>query len=87
MNRQDISKAIHAKVLGIAGSAARGVSLGMDDSIPESGLLDSPALMDLIFWYEAEFDLSIPQEDLTVENFGTVNAMADYVLRARGAAA
>ena len=33
-------------------------------------------------WYEGNWDLSISQEDLTIENFGTLDAMAAYLDRA-----
>jgi acyl carrier protein len=53
-------------------------SLSFADSIPDSGILDSPALLELILWFENEFDLEIDQDELTVENFGTIDAMASY---------
>jgi acyl carrier protein len=73
---------IREKVLALA--RARGVratALRDDEVIPETGLLDSAAIMELIVWYEDRFGLSIDQDDLTIENFGTVNAMADYLSR------
>jgi acyl carrier protein len=79
-----IQQAIHAKILELArelGRDARG--LRSDEEIPASGMLDSPALMELIVWCETEFAMEIDQEDLTLDNFGTVNAMAAYVERAR----
>jgi hypothetical protein len=33
-------------------------------------------------WYRTRFDLTIDRADLTVENFGTVNAIVDYLGRA-----
>ena len=75
---------IHAKIVELAsslGNDARG--LRFDEEIPSSGYLDSAALMELVLWFEAEFDLMIPQEDLTLENMGTIDAMAAYCGRAR----
>jgi acyl carrier protein len=74
---------IRAKVLDLA--RRRGVKakdLRDDEVIPETGLLDSAAIMELIVWLETRFDLVVDQADLTVEQFGTVNAMAEYVTRA-----
>lgn len=55
--------------------------LGDDQLIPQTGLLDSAALMTLIVWYEGEFGVSTDDEELTVDNFGTVNLMVDYLRR------
>ncbi|MEJ7606939.1 MAG: acyl carrier protein [Bryobacteraceae bacterium] len=79
----DVKKAIRDRIAEIAktlGNNAR--SLKDDDVIPEASLLDSAGIMELIMWYEAHWDLSIPQQDLTIENFGTVDAMAAYLRQA-----
>jgi acyl carrier protein len=73
---------IRAKVLDLA--RARGIrnaELRDDEVIPETGLLDSAGIMELIVWYETRFDLAIDQDDLTIENFGTVTAMVGYLSR------
>ena len=77
-------QAIRAKVIELAaglGNDATGIA--DNELIPERGGLDSPAILELIFWYETEFDLSIPQEELTVENFGTIDSMAAYIGRSK----
>jgi len=76
----DMRKAIHAKIVELArqlGNDARG--LRCDEEIPASGLLDSNALMELILWCENEFGLKIDQEQITIDNFGTIDAMAAYL--------
>ena len=47
--------------------------------IPKTGLLDSTGIMELIVWLETRFDVEIDQSDLTIENFGTVNAIVAYL--------
>ncbi len=75
---------IHAKVVELASQLGRDArKLGWDDEIPASGVLDSPALMELIIWYETTFGIEIDQDELTIDNFGTVNAMAAYLEKAR----
>ena len=49
--------------------------------IPESGALDSVGILELITWFEMTFNVTIAQNDLTVENFGTIEAMASYLRR------
>jgi len=76
--------AIREKVVTLA--ARRGVdarALTDADVIPESGALDSLAILQLIEWFELTFELTIAQSDLTLENFGTIDAMASYYERSR----
>ena len=82
-DRAEAAREIHAKVVELA--RARGIRVtGFRDNevILETNLLDSAGIMELIVWYETRFDLAIEQADLTIENFGTVNAMVDYLARA-----
>jgi acyl carrier protein len=80
MASTDSKSVIHAKIIELArelGNDAR--SLRNDQVIPDTGLLDSPALLELILFYEQTFGLEIDQEDLTLDNFGTIDAMAAYL--------
>jgi D-alanine--poly(phosphoribitol) ligase subunit 2 len=78
------SDAIRNQVIQIArqlGKDAR--SLRTDQVIPATGFLDSAGLMELITWYETTYDLNISQDEFTIENFGTVDAMVQYLERSR----
>ena len=78
----DARRTIRDKVLELAGR--RGVdasNLQDTELIPESGALDSVGILELITWFEMTFDITIAQIDLTVENFGTIEAMASYLQR------
>jgi D-alanine--poly(phosphoribitol) ligase subunit 2 len=72
--------AIRRKVQEIAralGNDPRGLT---DDQIlPQTGLLDSASILELIFWVESEFHIEIDQSDLSLENFGTIRRMSDYI--------
>ena len=59
------------------GRPARDVS--DDELLPGSGLLDSAAILELILWVENEFDLEVDQDDLSLDNFGTIRKMAEYI--------
>jgi hypothetical protein len=79
-----IEQTIHAKIVELARALGRDArSLGFGDEIPASGLLDSPALMELIMWCEMEFGIEIEQEQLTLDNFGSIDAIAAFVKGAR----
>jgi len=55
--------------------------LGNDDSLV--GVLDSLAVLGLIGFIEPEFSVELSPSDLTDENFGSVNAIAQLVHRLR----
>ncbi len=81
-NRQTVAKEIHEKVVELARACGiRNPSFTDDEIIPERGLLDSAGIMELIVWYEDHFGVPIDQADVTIENFGSVNAMVDYLAR------
>ena len=74
---------IHAKIVELAdqlGKDAR--NLRFDEEIPATGLLDSAAIMELILWFEGEYGLNIPEQDLTLANFGAIDSMSAYLARA-----
>jgi acyl carrier protein len=48
--------------------------LRVDEETPAAGLLDSAAIVEPILWFEDEYGLAIPREDLTLANFGTIDA-------------
>jgi acyl carrier protein len=45
----------------------------------ENGVLDSVAMMELIVWIEETFKIAIDAEDLTPENFATLDAIDRYI--------
>jgi acyl carrier protein len=82
MDSSDVKQAIREKVIALA--RRRGVdaaNLKDTELIPESGALDSVGILELITWFEMTFNVTIPQADLTVENFGSIDAMAGYLER------
>lgn len=84
LDRAAIIAAIRAKIdemTEVAGLNASG--LGEHDLIPDAGLLDSAALIELVIWYEDKFGMSLRPDEVTVENLGTLDAMANFVLERR----
>jgi D-alanine--poly(phosphoribitol) ligase subunit 2 len=74
---------IYQKIVELAKQQGHdATSLRFQDSIPDFGVLDSSALLELIVWFENEFGLEVEPEQLTVENFGTIDAMASYAEKA-----
>lgn len=65
--------------LGTLSPATRD-GLDHDADLMEAGV-DSVAMMDVIVWLEDTFGISIDPDDLTPENFGSVNRIVAYLER------
>ena len=55
-------------------------SLGVDDELLESSLIDSLGIMRLIAFIETKTGFTVPSEDIVIENFLSVTAIVDYLL-------
>lgn len=56
-----------------------GVVLEADEDLLGSGLVDSIGMMNLIAFIEERFNFKVPPQDMTIENFMTVEAISDYL--------
>lgn len=54
-------------------------TLGLDDDLIDSGILDSMAIMQLVSYLEKQHDITIPTEDIDPAHFATVAALADMI--------
>jgi len=52
-----------------------------DTMIFAEGFIDSMGFMDLIVFLEQEFDIRTGDADLLEENFESINAISDFVVR------
>ena len=59
--------------------ARPGHVIGPEDELLLDGVLDSMGVMQLIEHLERTIGISIPAEDVTLENFRSVSAMASYL--------
>jgi acyl carrier protein len=59
----------------------RNYQLGDDEGIITEGLMDSFALAEFGVFVEEQFDVYIPDSDLTVEKMDTLNQMVVRVMR------
>jgi acyl carrier protein len=50
-----------------------------DESLFESGMLDSFALTDFVGGLEVEFGITIPDSDLSARKFDTIRKVATYL--------
>jgi acyl carrier protein len=86
LDRTEIKAAIRAKVIELARALnIDATTIGDADIIPATGYLDSSAILELIVWYEQAHDLPLRPEDINIDNLGSIDAMADFLLsRKRG---
>ena len=58
-----------------------GFPLGDEDSLIANGVIDSTGILELTQFVEDEFRVDVPDEEITPENFDTVNRILEYVER------
>lgn len=57
-----------------------------DENIFSLGFVNSLFAMQLVVFVEKEFEISIDNEDLNIENFHTINALTDLIKRKKASA-
>lgn len=71
---------LEARIVGIIQKVARQpVHVAPDDSLFDSGLLDSFALPDMVSALEDEFGIKVPDSDLTPRKFESISSIGRYI--------
>jgi acyl carrier protein len=63
----------------------RNIELRDDENIFATGVVNSLFAMQLVMFIEKEFNISINNQDLDIDNFGTINSIVDFVGRKQAA--
>ena len=85
LERDAIKTAIREKVIKLANALGEDASdISDEDIIPATGALDSAAILELVVWFENTYDFPIKQEDINIDNLGSINVMADFLLARKG---
>lgn len=50
-----------------------------DDSFLEQGIIDSTGVLDLVLYVEETYDLIVNDDEITRDNFDSVNKLADFI--------
>jgi acyl carrier protein len=88
LDRDAVKAAIRAQVIELARALGMDATeIADDDIIPATGLLDSTAILQLVVWFEQSYGLPLKQEEVNIDNLGSINAMTDFLLARKGAAA
>lgn len=61
-------------------------SIRDEDDIFELGVVNSLFAMQLVRFIETEFSITVEREDLDIQNFCSIAAMAEFVLKKLGSA-
>ena len=84
LDRQAVKDAIRSQVIELARALGMDAAeIGDDDIIPATGLLDSTAVLELVVWYEQTYEFAMKQEEINIDNLGSINAMTEFLLSRR----
>ena len=85
LDREAVKAAIRTQVIALAKALHMDASeIGDDDIIPATGLLDSTAVLELVVWYEQAYDFPLRQDEINIDNLGSINAMTEFLLARKG---
>ena len=84
MDTSILKNKIRRKIQDLAASLGNeGGGIADDDLIIASGVLDSAAIMELVVWYEGEIGMPLAPDEITIDNLGTIDQMANFAARKR----
>ena len=72
-------KNMKAKIREFLGRFIDESSVGDDDNIFETGLVNSLFALQLVSFIEQEFDISIENEELDIQDFKDINSIASLI--------
>jgi acyl carrier protein len=78
MSSNGIAEAVRNFVLKKFPSAKK-KSFNDDLSLLQSGIIDSLGVLDLVTFLEHSFTIRIADEELTPENFGSINGICSFI--------
>jgi len=61
------------------------ITIAEDDSLIDSGILDSVAVLEFVEFLESEFHIEISDEDLIKKNFDSIEAVIDFLDKKKAA--
>jgi acyl carrier protein len=71
---------LQTRIVGVIQKVSRQpVNLAPDDSLFDSGVLDSFALPDMVTALEDEFGIKVPDSDLTPRKFESIASIGRYI--------
>ena len=59
----------------------RAVELSTGDDLLGTGIIDSIGILQLVSFIEKRFGVKVPDEDVVFENFQSIDAMTEYLVK------
>jgi acyl carrier protein len=84
MRIEDRVREFIGEQLAWEGESTRPDELVDDTELIDSGLLDSPRVLELAGFLRAEYDFEVNDIDVVYDNFHTIRPVADYAQRKTG---
>lgn len=85
LDKQTLQAEIRAKVCELVANIGGDASdIGNDDILPATGLMDSAAILELVVWYEQQYDMPLEQSEINIDNLGSIDAMVNFVFVKKG---
>ena len=75
------SQHVRHLVKTVVGSRGHDRALADDAALIEDGLIDSLSVVELVTLIEQDFGILVEDEDLLLENLGTIAAIVEFVAR------
>lgn len=75
---------VKAKIRGFLATSFRDYDLRDDEDIFALGFVNSLFAMQLVGFVEQEFGITVDNEDLDIDNFRTITAIANLIQRKQG---
>lgn len=79
MDRNEISETVKKYILEELAPDCNANELKENQSLLDSGIIDSMAIMNLLDFIENKFQLKVPVEELVPENFETLTAITELI--------
>lgn len=62
-----------------------GGDLDVNENLLASGIIDSLGVLRLVSFVEERFNIEVPDEDVTLDNFQSIQAITDYLTQLQSA--
>jgi len=80
--QNNIENQIKNKVIELSKESGNNASsITSNEIISNGGYLDSAGIIELVLWIENYFKIQINDEDINIENLGSIDSIKAYVLK------
>lgn len=56
-------------------------TIGDDESIMDTGLVDSTGVLELVTWLESEHGVTVDDDELTPDNLDSMNKIVNFIIK------